>query len=346
MTAETAAKIVDFVFASSRPGEEINIGFFGGEPLLEFGLVRGIVSLAASHPKFNAEKVAFSLVSNGTIFNKDIADFILENDVSFCVSSDGPAEVQDKARRFRDGASSAAVVGRTIRGAVEALPTFLVNSVYTPGTLESLPDVVAYHAGLGVRRIFLSPDYSASWSEAALEKVPETYGRIAEAYVSSYREGRPLFVNLIDNKIAAMLRGGFEPEERCRMGSAELAFGPSGNIYPCERLIGSDDGRTHCIGTVDEGVSLSRMGCRSAPGGAENDECAACGVKPYCMNWCGCSNSFATGFYNRVSRFTCASERSAIQAALSAFTSLEKEHGSAFLEHLSGRPFANVLARK
>lgn len=343
MSLDTAKRIVDFVFRSSRPDESINFGFFGGEPLLEFDLIRSIVSLVTAHPRFSAESVNFSLVSNGTIFDEQIADFILNHDLSFCVSSDGPPAVHDLARCFSDGTSSAYVVDRTIRRAVEVLPSLLVNSVYTPATLECLPEIVAYHAGRGVRRIFLSPDYSASWPERLLQRIPDIYGRIAERYVASYREGRPVFINLIDNKIAAMLRGGFLPEERCRMGSAELAFGPSGNIYPCERLIGSDDGRAHCIGNIEEGIDISRMSCKMAPTGDTNSECASCGVRLYCMNWCGCSNSFATGWYNRVSPFTCVSEKAAIGAASWAFDSLKDTHGAAFLEHLSGKPFANAL---
>jgi len=343
MTLQTAKRIVDFIFESSLPGEDINIGFFGGEPLLEFDLVKSIASLAKSHREFKNEKITFSIVSNGTIYSREIIDFIQENRISLCISSDGPPAVHDRARRFPDGYPSSTVVERTIRSAVDALPTLLVNSVYTPATLESLPDVVAYHARRGIKRIFLSPDYSAPWPDSVLKKLPETYDRIAESYVAGYRKGRPLFINLIDNKIAAMLRGGFRPEEKCRMGTAEFAFGPSGNIYPCERLVGSDDGRTHCIGNVEDGLGTSRMRCRIAPGGDVNEECVSCGVKEYCMNWCGCSNNFATGFYNRVSHFMCISEQSAIRAAFSAFKSLEKEHGVAFLEHLSGTPYANAL---
>jgi uncharacterized protein len=64
------------------------------------------------------------------------------------------------------------------------------------------------------------------------------------------------------------------------------------------------------------------------------------------MNWCGCSNYFSSGYYNRVSSFLCASEQAAIKVAFDVFQKLESEMSGVFMEHLSGRPFANALAKR
>ena len=153
------------------------------------------------------------------------------------------------------------------------------------------------------------------------------------------------YIQKLTDKITVMLRGGYQPLERCRMGKGELAFAPSGNIYPCERLIGNDDGSTHCIGHVDTGIDPGRMVCNRMAGGRVNDECLACGIRDYCMNWCGCSNYFATGYYNRVSAFLCASEQAAVRVAFRVFQDLETQEGGAFMEHLAGRPYARALMR-
>ena len=109
------------------------------------------------------------------------------------------------------------------------------------------------------------------------------------------------------------------------MGKGEFAFTPSGNIYPCERLIGSDNGSGHCIGHIDTGIDPGLLSCRVSPEKSINEECVSCGLKDYCMNWCGCSNYFSSGYYNLVSPFLCSSEKAAIQAAFNAFQSIEEK---------------------
>ena len=343
MPLEVANKAVDFIFNSSPPGEEINVGFFGGEPLLEFALIKDVVSLLTSHRSYDSERTTFSLVTNGTIFDSEIADFLNEYEVNLCISADGPSRVQDSSRRFADGNTTATLVEKNIKGALEALDSLVVNAVYTPETLNHLPETVEYFTGLGLRRLHLSPDYSARWPQEILGSLQKTYDKLAELYISSYLNKKPVFINIIDNKMTAILRDGFQPEERCRMGVAEFAFAPSGNIYPCERLIGSDEDTTHAIGNLATGIEPGRMACRTVPGKELNTECTDCGVKEYCMNWCGCSNYFASGYYNRVSAFTCASEQSAIKAAFSAFKTLEERLDGVFSEHLSGRPYSNAF---
>jgi uncharacterized protein len=125
------------------------------------------------------------------------------------------------------------------------------------------------------------------------------------------------------------------------MGSAELAISHDGGIYPCERLFGDGSGPEHRLGSLAEGLDLSRLACRRAPGAEVNPECLTCGLRELCMNWCGCSNAFMTGHYNRVGPFLCASERAAIQVALETFTTLEERLGPVFLHHLSGTPHLN-----
>ncbi len=126
--------------------------------------------------------------------------------------------------------------------------------------------------------------------------------------------GDPHAISLIDGKVAVILRNGYQPLERCRMGRGEFAFTPEGTIYPCERLVG-DGNDGHAIGSVDGGIDISRMLCRRAPGESLNRECQSCGLKDYCMNWCGCSNFFASGYYNRVSSFLCGSEKASQESA-------------------------------
>jgi len=345
MSLLTAEKIIDFMFKNTPSDEKIELGFFGGEPLLEFDLIKKITSMIENHPSYCKEQIQLTVVTNATIFSSEIAEFLNTHDIGFCISCDGPPFVQDTFRCFPKGAGTSDIVEQTIKQALEAFPTILVNAVFHPNTIIYLPQVVEYFASLGLKHIYLNPDFSASWTKKEVDLLPETLNRIGEKYISFYLLNDPHFISIVDSKIALILREGYKPLERCRMGKGEYAFGPSGNIYPCERLIGSDNGEDHCIGNIYDGIDLERMFCHKVPGQQINTECLSCEMKDYCMNWCGCSNYFSTGYYNRVSPFLCALERTSIEVALNVFQKIEKDLGPVFTDHLAGIPMINCLER-
>ncbi|HET9555211.1 MAG TPA: SPASM domain-containing protein [Anaeromyxobacteraceae bacterium] len=126
------------------------------------------------------------------------------------------------------------------------------------------------------------------------------------------------------------------------MGTGELAFDPSGRVFPCERLVSSRP-EEHAIGSVSGLVQIGPLREHLAPGPPINAECAGCGVRDYCVNWCGCSNYFMTGHYNRVGPFLCASERTLLAIAAQVFETLEAELGPTFTEHLGGKGVARSV---
>lgn len=343
MSPATARRIVDFLFARSPVDEAMDIGFFGGEPLLEFPLLREITTIVEAHPRYTPERVRLTVVSNGTLLDDDMLAFIRERGMNLNISCDGPPAVHDRFRIFADGRGSGERVEAAVRRAMEVLGPFPVNAVFHPQTLERLPEVVGYLAGLGVRHIYLNPDFSAPWTAADAARLPAVFARLAELYVDFYRRGDPRFISVVDGKMAVILRGGYQPAERCSMGRGELSFTPDGAIYPCERLLGNGDAERHRIGHIDDGVDATRM-CRHRAGGAAlNTECLECGVREYCMNWCGCSNYFSSGFYDRVGPFLCAFERTCLQTAFRVIHQLEESVGPSAFHHLAGIHARNAL---
>jgi uncharacterized protein len=342
MPIETALRVVDFAFARTPPGEQVDIGYFGGEPLLEFPLIRQITAAIKAHPDYRRERVVLSVISNGTLYSDAVGDYLDQEEIHLCLSCDGAPEVQDLARRYQSGKPTSVVVENNIRRALARFPDLRVNAVFGPETVHRLPGTVDYLASLGVTQIHLNPDYSAQWSAADVADLPGVYAQVGDLYARYRMQERPLFVSLIDSKIAVILRGGYQPGEMCRMGSAEFAYTPGGWIYPCERLVGAGVGGDHCIGHLDTGVQPVRGACGAD--GATNPECASCGLQRYCMRWCGCSNYFASGRYDRVSPFLCASERAAIQTGFDVFRRLEQLRGPTFFEHASGLTHADSLS--
>ena len=344
MSIDTAAKIISFLFQHAGSSRDIEVGFFGGEPLIEFSLIQQIMEMVVRHPAFAPNRVGFTITTNGTIFSDRIARFFAEHAFKVCISCDGPPYVQDVFRRTKEGQSCAAKVECILKGVMRVLPEVVVNAVYHPQTLRHLPDTVDYLSKLGARHIYLNPDFSALWTAEDAALLPEIYGSIGNWYCAKYQMGDPHFVSLIDSKIAVLFRKGYHACEQCLMGTGELAFSSDGGIYPCERLIGTGTGDDHRLGDVDHGVDLSRLSRRTAAGGEINAECRSCGLKKYCMTWCGCSNVFMTGWYNRVGPFLCASEKTAITVAQRVAEDLDRTLGPVFMHHLSGTPQWNSRA--
>jgi len=344
MEIGVAEKVVEFIFERADANEQNGIAFFGGEPMLELSLMKKIVDIIEKHPRFHEFMIDFSVVTNGTIFTDEIAAFLIKHDITYCLSCDGDVDVQDLHRRFRNGEGSSNVVEATIRRAAADLPIVLVNAVYSPATLKSLPNTVRYLMGLGLRQIHVNPDYSASWRSENVETLKSVYGELADIYMDSYKSGNPVYINAIDGKIAILLRGGYQHAERCHMGKKEFAFSPEGNVFPCERII--EDGRSdnkHCLGNVDKGIDLSLLTCNMMGTDDVNAECLTCGISKYCMNWCGCSNYLSTGYYNRAGAFLCAEQRMLVTTAFHILETLSKEMPEVFAEHISGHPMLNSM---
>jgi len=343
MTLDTAEKVVDFVFNKARKDDKNHIGFFGGEPLLEFDLMRQIMEAFERHPSYGQFEMDFSVVSNGTIFNDEIADYLLAHKIVYCLSCDGDGLAQDAYRRFPDGSGVSQIVGETIRRSMARMTHVLVNAVYSLETLPLLPDTVNYFINQGLRQIYINGDYTARWQPTHLPLLDAALAKLAEIYITAYRKGHPVYISMIDDKIAVMLRGGYKPEERCQMGIKEFAFTPGGDIFPCERLIfDGDPSSTRCIGHVDTGVDLSRLKCHMKADGDGENPCLTCGIKQYCINWCGCSNFHATGYYNAVGAYLCAEEKSAIRNALHVMETLNAEMPNVFAAHAEGFTTYNI----
>ena len=213
--------------------------------------------------------------------------------------------------------------------------------VYGPDTYSYLPESIEYLASLGLKQIVLNPDYSAKWLPEHISNLEQTYDRIAELYLKYYKNKNPLFISLIDEKIAVILRGGYGSAERCHMGYGEFAFSPYGYIFPCERLVGNGLHNQHCIGHLDQPHDLTRSHCQAKGTTCRNGACQQCPVAGFCMNWCGCSNFHATGDYFMPSYFICASERLAINAALGILSEDDDEQKLAYINHYVGFPMLN-----
>lgn len=331
MSLATAQGIVDFSMDITPPGQEVEFGFFGGEPLLRFDLIKRITGYIREKEQETGTPVSLGVTSNGTLLTEPILDFFGEEGVGLCISIDGPPHVHDLNRCYEDGRGSFKDVARNLSLALERLGTLQVNAVYGPNTIDLLADTVLFLTQLGVSAIHVNPDISALWGESTYAKLKGTCMQVANHYIQSYERGQEIAVNLIDSKIILLLKGGYEDRDKCGMGETEWGFAPSGNIYPCERFVAEDDNSSLCLGNIRTGLDQTRLRSLLKHRGNRNEECKTCEFQRYCMNWCGCTNHYMTGHTDLVSPMICESEKAAIRAAKEVLVSLRSNE--LFLDH-------------
>jgi uncharacterized protein len=192
-----------------------------------------------------------------------------------------------------------------------------------------------------IRSIALNPNFYIDWPESALSAWQEAAERIGDLYIGKYREGTPVRINVIDGKIRVRIKEGYAPCDRCGFGENEIAISASGNLYPCERIVGDDTNEALCLGTVftgfDAAKRLKLIACR----GNTTAECTDCPVRERCMNWCSCINYATTGAINQVDGLVCHHERMVIGVADRVGSTLYSESNPAFMAKFYGVVISN-----
>ncbi len=273
MTYETGAQAIRMAFARTAPGEPVTVGFFGGEPMLEFGLMVRLARLAHRLGLRQGRPVRFTVTTNATVLNEKHVRFLYTYDFDTALSVDGLGQ-GNRHRPFATGRSSTAVVWENIERAAGLLSKLTVLMVVGPDTLSDLPASVERLHQLGVPAISLLPNVDVRWDEAAWGQAGYAFARLASMCRASLTSSRPLMLRPFIDRLRPAAAGG-----SCGFGDAELAVSPRGNLYPCARLVGTDVRRDVRVGTVAAGIDragLASVQSRSREG------LSACGVDGPC----------------------------------------------------------------
>jgi uncharacterized protein len=279
-------------FASLMEGGQLELGFFGGEPLLEAAQLQKWMRFARDAASSSAKHVKFNLTTNGTIQTPAAWSVMNDNALDLAVSFDGTPALQDRHRRDAHGHGSARVVEHTIRRLIKAKNSFSVVAVVRPDNLAKMLAGLEYLYQLGVRHIHLSLDLWTSWLAADICRLEEFINGAANLW----RRWLPDFsLNWFDAKAAGLAHLPIaEPSTRCGYGDGEIAVAPSGRLYPCERLIGEDrpEQPARLPGHILEGEDFLKDSglpfSRPAP-------CSSCALAFACDTDCRCSNFIRTG---------------------------------------------------
>ncbi|MBR0085384.1 MAG: thioether cross-link-forming SCIFF peptide maturase, partial [Lachnospiraceae bacterium] len=256
MSYEVGKAALDFLIRSSGSRVNLEVDFFGGEPLMNIEVVKQLVAYGRSQEKEHNKKFRFTLTTNGVLLNDDIDAFLNKEMGNVVLSIDGRKEVHDRMRPSRNGKGSYdLILPKFLKLAEERHQTnYYVRGTYTRYNKDFSEDVI-HLADLGFEQISVEPVVADEKDDYALrtEDLPELfaeYDKLAKEMIKREKEGRgfTFFHFMLD------LTGGpciYKRLSGCGSGTEYLAVTPGGDLYPCHQFAGEED---FLLGNVRDGI--------------------------------------------------------------------------------------------
>lgn len=290
MDFETAKSSVDFLLAKSHGRRAVHITFFGGETLMNFPLLKQVVSYGSEQARAQSRTIDFSLTTNATLLTPAIIEFLSQNNIGVTVSMDGPKDMHDKLRVFANGRGSYDIIEPKVR---ELIRNHRTRPITARVTLTSggadvirifrhLKQDLGFHE-VGFAPVTTSPDRLYAIGDRGMDGVLEQFRELAAEYLEYALRGQMHgFSNVSDT--LAELHQGISKSHPCGAGLGLVGVGPSGDIAPCHRFVDSDQ---HALGHVSTGIDREKQTdfLRRGNIGAKYD-CHSCWARPLCAGGC------------------------------------------------------------
>ena len=330
MSAEVGKKALDFLVENSGNRRNLEVDFFGGEPLMNFDVVKEIVAYGRSLEETHDKKFRFTLTTNGVLLNDDIMEFANKEMDNVVLSLDGRKEVNDKMRPFRNGKGSYDLIVPKFQKLAESRnqEKYYIRGTFTRNNLDFSNDVLHF-ADLGFEQISIEPVVGEDTDPYAirkedLPKIFEEYDKLAKIMVERERSGRgfTFFHFMID------LEGGPCVSKRlsgCGSGTEYLAVTPWGDLYPCHQFVGQEE---FLMGNVDEGVKRPEIAddFRSC-NVYSKEKCKNCFAKFYCSGGCMANSYNFHGTIDDSYDLSCDMERKRVECAIMIKAALADTEG-------------------
>ncbi|MEI6673537.1 MAG: radical SAM protein [Verrucomicrobiota bacterium] len=338
MTWETAQQAIDFSLAETLSRARLRgraavtqLGYFGGEPLLEWDLLQRSAAYADAECARLDIILKKTVTTNMSLLDVEKSAWLRDRQFHVGLSLDGTADRHDRLRRMADGSPSHARCAAALRYFGGADATYAVILVIDPLNVDGLAASLGWLVEQDLRSFILNPNFHARWSADTLARWHAEIKKIGGLYAAGFRAGRPLRIDVFDSKIEAHIANRPQGCEQCGFGGTEIAIAPDGAIYPCVRIVGADHRKGVRIGHVNSGIDWEALRRIAPSGSLSNVQCADCAARARCENRCACVNLATTGEVNRVSGVVCHHERRVIETADAVAEELFAERNPAFL---------------
>lgn len=319
MSYEVGKAALDFLIANSGNRRNLEVDFFGGEPTLNFQVVKDLVAYGREQEKIHNKNFRFTLTTNGVLLNDDIMEFANKEMDNVVLSIDGRKEVNDYMRPFRGGQGSYDVIVPKFQKFADSRnqERYYVRGTYTHHNLDFSKDVL-HLADLGFKQISVEPVVAQETDDYAIreEDLPQLfaeYDALAKEMVKRKKEGKAFkfFHFMID------LEGGPCVAKRlsgCGSGTEYLAVTPWGDLYPCHQFVGNED---FLMGNVFEG--LKRTDIRDSFKSCNvysKEKCRECFARFYCSGGCAANSYNFHGDIHNTYDIGCALQKKRVECAI------------------------------
>ncbi len=328
MSYEVGKRALDFLVENSGTRKNLEVDFFGGEPLMNFGVVKDLVAYARSIEKEKNKNFRFTLTTNGLNITDEVIDFANKEMSNVVLSLDGRKEVHDRFRVDLAGRGSYDRIVPLFQKFVEKRggKNYYMRGTFTHYNPDFLNDIKAM-LDLGFTEISMEPVVCAENDPSALtaedrEIVKKQYEDLAKLMIERRNAGKPFtfYHYMID------LKGGpciYKRVSGCGSGTEYMAVTPWGDLYPCHQFVGEEKFR---LGSVFEGVTnLEKQNEFAACNVYAREECADCWAKLYCAGGCAANAYHATGSVNGVYKSGCELFKKRIECAIMLEISKEQD---------------------
>ena len=319
MPLNVGIKAIDFLLEHSKNRRNLEVDFFGGEPLMNFPVVKEIVEYARSKEAEYGKNFRFTLTTNGLLLNDEIIEYINREMSNIVLSLDGRKEVNDRLRLTPGGKGSYDIIVPKYQKLVSGRgdKDYYVRGTFTKHNLDFTDDVLHIN-GLGFDQVSVEPVVSDKTLDYAIDErdLPEIfdeYERLSKALIKRKREGKGFnffhFMIDLDRGPCAIkrLRG-------CGAGNEYIAVTPDGSIYPCHQFVGMDGWR---MGSVLDNTLNSDMKRKFAASNVFNkEECKGCWARFYCSGGCNANNHQYEGDVQKPHALSCELQKKRLECAI------------------------------
>ncbi|WP_343247356.1 thioether cross-link-forming SCIFF peptide maturase [Diplocloster hominis] len=319
MSYETGRQALDFLIANSGNRRNLEVDFFGGEPLMNWQVVKDLVAYGREQEKLHDKKFRFTLTTNGVLLDDEVMEFANKEMSNVVLSIDGRKEIHDRMRPSRNGKGSYDLIVPKFQKLAESRKqtNYYVRGTFTRNNLDFSEDVL-HLADLGFQQISVEPVVAAPDEPYAIrmEDVPaicEEYDKLAAEMVRRKKEGRDFnfFHFMID------LTGGPCVAKRlsgCGSGTEYLAVTPWGDLYPCHQFVGMEE---FLMGNVYDGVKNTELRdefkCCNV---YAKEKCRKCFARFYCSGGCAANSYQFHGTINDAYDIGCELQRKRVECAI------------------------------
>ncbi len=328
MSFETGKKALDFLVKNSGKRVNLEVDFFGGEPLMNWEVVKQLVEYGRSLEKPYNKKFRFTLTTNGVLLNDEIMEYVNKEMSNVVLSLDGRKEVNDEMRPFRNGKGSYDLIVPKFQKLADSRnqTNYYVRGTFTNQNLDFSEDV-KHFADLGFKQMSIEPVVASesekyAISEKDLPKIMEEYDKLALEYIKRHKEGRGFnffhfMIDLTQGPCVAKRLSG------CGSGTEYLAVTPWGDLYPCHQFVGNED---FLLGNVDEGVVRNDIVSQFKHCNVySKDKCKNCFAKFYCSGGCAANSYNFHGTINDAYDVGCEMQRKRVECSIMIKAALNDE---------------------